>query len=87
MTDHPERRQTDSYAEAIGKLSQKLDDHIEQNNRDFSALDKRLDPITEFYDRAKFPVRVLVWTLVTLLIGIMAAIGNWIFEGLRKHIH
>jgi hypothetical protein len=79
-----ERRQTDKFAEALGKITQKLDDHIEQNNRDFAVLRADLEPIKKFYEKARFPVTALGWAVLMLLIGILTAIGNWIFEESKR---
>ena len=80
-----ERRKEDHFVEFLGQITQKLDDHIEQNNREFESLNKKMEPVMDFYDKAKFPVRAFICTLIALLLAIITAIGNWIFEVCRKH--
>ena len=78
-SDYTYERRTDLAAN-MAAMTQKLDDHIEQNARDFESLKQDLKPIFKFYNRVNWPVTALGWILVTLAAGVLAAVGTGVYE-------
>jgi len=83
MTDYHDRRSTDPL---LAQLSQKFDDHIEQNARDFNEIKDQLKPIVEVYQGAKWPMKIAKACFYLILGGALAKIGGWILCSISNHL-
>lgn len=71
--------------ELLAKLDQKMEDHILQNQQEFNMLREQMEPIKRFYERVQWPMQAIAWGLMVLILAILSAIGNWIFDVFKRH--